>query len=250
MLQVRDHSTHCQLRSSRSPLRSRLRAGTFPRIVRINIALINVRGSGWRQQLHDRGARAGMNAETIPLWLALLIQLGLGLAVFRANPKNYSNQSFLIVSLFISAWLLSLQFAFNAAHANRPSSGFVTHRRQRNPHHQRIQPAQVSDRLSRQRMARNRQTFRASGAAEHRRHIALCYTHFFLKHAQLRGGQMQNSLIPQPVYGPLLPLYVAFFGGAVLFVIVLYVKSTICGAAACRRWNCSLSPPAEWRWCY
>src|SRR4051812_41441102 len=60
-----------------------------------------------------------MNAETIPFWVALVIQVGLGLAVFRANPRNYSNQSFLVVSLFISAWLLSLQFAFNAAQASQ-----------------------------------------------------------------------------------------------------------------------------------
>ena len=55
-----------------------------------------------------------MNAATIPLWVALLIQIGLGLAVYRANSRNHANQSFLIVSVFISAWLVSLQFAFNA----------------------------------------------------------------------------------------------------------------------------------------
>jgi hypothetical protein len=35
-----------------------------------------------------------MNAATIPLWLALAAQLGLGLAVFRANSRSYANQSF------------------------------------------------------------------------------------------------------------------------------------------------------------
>ena len=55
-----------------------------------------------------------MNPETIPFWLALILQLGLGLGVFRANSQNRGNQSFLIVCVSISAWLLSLHFAFTA----------------------------------------------------------------------------------------------------------------------------------------
>src|SRR3954465_8740866 len=55
-----------------------------------------------------------MNAATISLCAALLIQIGLGIAVFRANHRNHANQSFFIVSFFISAWLLSLHFAYNA----------------------------------------------------------------------------------------------------------------------------------------
>src|SRR3954471_6148230 len=55
-----------------------------------------------------------MNAANISLWLALLIQFGLGLAVYRANSRNHANQSFLLLSLFISAWLISVQFPFNS----------------------------------------------------------------------------------------------------------------------------------------
>ena len=58
-----------------------------------------------------------MSTESLPLWLALFTQLGLGLAVFRANYRNYANQSFLLVSLFILAWLLSLHLAYNALEA-------------------------------------------------------------------------------------------------------------------------------------
>src|SRR5256714_8379115 len=61
--------------------------------------------------------RSRMNAGNISLWLALLIQFGLGLAVYRANSRNHANQSFLILSFCISAWLLSLQFAFGATEA-------------------------------------------------------------------------------------------------------------------------------------
>jgi hypothetical protein len=60
-----------------------------------------------------------MNAANISLWLALLIQFGLGLAVYRANSRNHANQSFLILSFFISAWLLILQFAFTATDATK-----------------------------------------------------------------------------------------------------------------------------------
>src|SRR5947199_10853249 len=63
-----------------------------------------------------------MNAAAISLWTALLIQIGLGVAVFRANYKNHANQSFFVVSFFISAWLLSLHFAYNAVTA--PSAAF------------------------------------------------------------------------------------------------------------------------------
>src|ERR1044071_135055 len=55
-----------------------------------------------------------MNVATLPLWLALFLQLGLGLAVFRANPRSYVNQSFLLVSVILSAWLVSLHLAFGA----------------------------------------------------------------------------------------------------------------------------------------
>ena len=60
-----------------------------------------------------------MNVEAIPLWLALLTQIGLGLAVFRSNYRSYANQAFLLVSLIVCLWLLSLQFAFNAVQPER-----------------------------------------------------------------------------------------------------------------------------------
>ena len=56
-----------------------------------------------------------MNSATTPILAALIIQVGLGLAVFQANRKRYSNQSFLILSLIIACWLGSLYFAFLAS---------------------------------------------------------------------------------------------------------------------------------------
>lgn len=167
-----------------------------------------------------------MNAETIPFWMALVVQVGLGLAVFRANPRNYSNQSFLVVSLFISAWLLSLQFAFTAGQAsqaelwirNASASGILVI----NGFNLLRLAIVCRDKGWREIIRRASPLVLLSVPA-----IALCYTHAFLKYVQLREGQFQSSLVPQPVYGPLLPLYLAFLGGTALIVIILYVKNMV-----------------------
>src|SRR5262249_19426543 len=54
--------------------------------------------------------------------------------------------------------------------------------------------------------------------------ILLCYTHSFLRRAELRTGPTADQLIPAPVYGPLFPIYVAFLIGAVFIVIIFYVR--------------------------
>jgi PAS domain S-box-containing protein len=164
-----------------------------------------------------------MNAETLPLWLALLIQLGLGLAVFRANPRNYANQGFLVVSLIISAWQLSLQFAFNAVRTpdaefwiRNASAGGILIINGFN-----LLRLAIVCRETGWREIGNRSALLAILSLPA---IALCYTHPFLQYAQLRGGQTSHSLVPQPVYGPLLLLYVAFLFSAVAIVFILYLK--------------------------
>jgi nitrogen-specific signal transduction histidine kinase len=163
-----------------------------------------------------------MNAETIPLWLALIIQVGLGLAVFRANPRNYANQSFLIVSLFISAWLVSLQFAYNATDAagaefwirNAWASGILL--------------------VNGFNLLRLAILCRESGWREIGKRsarfaipclvtIASCYTPYFLRYAEVRRGESGHELIPLPVYGPLFPFVALFFTGSVIILIVFYV---------------------------
>jgi len=49
--------------------------------------------------------------------------------------------------------------------------------------------------------------------------IALCYTPLFLRHAELRSGQ-----IPKAIYGPLVPLYIVFFATAVITVLGFYLR--------------------------
>jgi nitrogen-specific signal transduction histidine kinase len=50
-----------------------------------------------------------MNSATAPTLVAIVIQLGLGFAVFYANPRRKSNQCFLVLSLAMGAWLAALR---------------------------------------------------------------------------------------------------------------------------------------------
>lgn len=49
-----------------------------------------------------------MSSAATPTLVAIVIQLGLGLAVFYANPRRKSNQCFLLLSLAMGAWLATL----------------------------------------------------------------------------------------------------------------------------------------------
>src|SRR3954471_17235584 len=157
-----------------------------------------------------------MNIDSIPLWLALFLQLGLGLAVFRANSRNYVNQSFLLVSLILSIWLVSLDFAFRATEAGQ--AAFL------------VRNALASGplivlgfnllRLSilcREKGWREIWRRSAGLALSSFAVIALCYTPLFLRHAEIRTGE-----IPKAGYGPLYPFYLGFFAIMVLAVIGLY----------------------------
>jgi len=159
-----------------------------------------------------------MNPQSLPLWLALFMQLGLGAAVFRANSKNYANQTFLFVSIILSAWLLSLHFAFKAAHQseaefwirNASACGLLL---------------VIGFNMMRLAIVCRERGWREIG----RRSaplvipsvivIGLCYTPLFLRAAELRAGQ-----IPVAIYGPLYPICLGFFAGAVILVIALYVR--------------------------
>src|SRR2546421_991513 len=55
-----------------------------------------------------------MNSSTIPILVALFIQLALGLVVFQANRQLKSNQSFLLLSIVAAGWLGTLYYAFTA----------------------------------------------------------------------------------------------------------------------------------------
>ena len=164
-----------------------------------------------------------MNVHSFSLWVALFVQVGLGLAVFRANYRSYSNQAFLIVSCFISGWLLSLQFAFNAADVGEAEFW--------------IRNASVSGILivNGFNLLRLAIVCRGVGWAEIGKRatlfagaslvmIAVCYTPLFLRYAQFRVGAASRALAPRAIYGPLFPVFVAFLATAALVVIALYIR--------------------------
>lgn len=159
-----------------------------------------------------------MNPATIPLWLALSAQLGLGIAVFRANSKSYANQSFLLVSLILSGWLISLHFAFSATQASEATLW--------------IRNSSASGPLivNGFNLLRLAILCRDSGWREIWRRSAIlvvpslavtafCYTPLFLRYAELRNGQ-----IPHAVYGPFFFFYLGFFAISIVAVITLYVR--------------------------
>lgn len=163
-----------------------------------------------------------MNAASIPLWLALSVQLGLGIAVFRANSRNSANQSFFIVSLFILAWLVSLDAASNSVQASAAEFW--------------IRSAWAAGVLvvNGFNLLRLGIVSRDGGWKEIGRRsaglaipslitIGLCYTSSFLRYAEIRGGAGRQN-IPLPVYGPLFPLFGAFLVGAVIVVIAFCVR--------------------------
>jgi nitrogen-specific signal transduction histidine kinase len=53
--------------------------------------------------------------------------------------------------------------------------------------------------------------------------IGLCYTHSFLRYAEIRRGDTGHELIPLPTYGPLFPLLAVFLAGSIVAVIVVFV---------------------------
>src|ERR1043166_2478523 len=58
-----------------------------------------------------------MNSATIPLVVAIVLQIALGSVVFLANPKRAANQCFLLLSLAIIGWLSMLYLAFTTTSA-------------------------------------------------------------------------------------------------------------------------------------
>ncbi len=166
-----------------------------------------------------------MNPETIPFWLALILQLGLGLGVFRANSQNRVNQSFFIVCVLISGWNLSLHFAFTAYD---PREAEIW-----------IRAASVSGilvvnsfNLLRLAILHRNNSWREIGgrsaglAIPSLFLIALCYTHLFLRFARIQVEAGQQGLAPEAVYGPIGPVYAGFMFSAVTLVIFLSVRDT------------------------
>jgi nitrogen-specific signal transduction histidine kinase len=163
-----------------------------------------------------------MNAANISVGLALLIQIGLGLAVYRSNSRNHANQSFLILSFFISAWLLSLQFAFAASDPAKAAFW--------------IRTSWVSGVL----MVNGFNLLRLGILCRDSRWkeiwkrcawlgvptlvvVSLCYTPWFLRSAKI-PRESGHEAIPVPLYGPFFPIFGLLLAGSVAALIIFYVR--------------------------
>ena len=161
-----------------------------------------------------------MNSVALPTLLALLVQLGLGAAVFQANPRRRSNQCFLLLSLTIGVWLASLYFAFSAS--STAVAEFTI--RQASAAGAALLAVFNLLRLSiRQRESRWIDLLRQSWPWLAAALLVglLCQTDLFLRGVVLASAP--NGL-PRPEYGVGALLYSAYFSVATITVLLLYAR--------------------------
>lgn len=159
-----------------------------------------------------------MSGVTIPNLAALALQLGLGIAVFIANPKRRANQCFLLLSLTIGVWLCSLLFGS----ITRIESHAVFWMRQASAagvlYLALLNLLRLCIRHSNRSWWALAKSSRAwlictIGA------VVLCQTNWFLQGAILPAT---SDLAPRPVYGEGVWPYSIYFIGAFIFLIVGY----------------------------
>lgn len=159
-----------------------------------------------------------MNSSTTPTLAVIIIQLGLGLVVFQANPRRKSNQCFLLLSLVIAAWLVSLYLAFSAKSAGLAEFS--------------IRQASAAGvlYLAVLNLLRLSIRQRQQGWSDLLRHsriwlvltigiVVLCQTKAFLK-----GAQMPHLIAgaPSPIYGEAIYIYSIYFLIAFVALIISY----------------------------
>src|SRR5712692_5776208 len=152
-----------------------------------------------------------MNSAAASSLVALIIQCGLGLAVFFANPKRKSNQCFLILSLAIVAWLGSLYCAF--ATTNQGVAEFAIREAS-------AAAALIIGSFNLLRLSIHEKQKSWGQILRRSRFwlvvtfliVVLCQTKFLLQGARITAGS------PSPIYGPAIYVYFVYF---VLGIIVL-----------------------------
>jgi len=162
-----------------------------------------------------------MSSAATPTFIVIAIQLGLGLAIFYANPKRRANQCFLILSLIICAWLGSLSLAFSTKSLALAEFSI----RQANATGVLYLAALNLLRLAISRpnegwgniLSRSRFWLLTTVTI-----VVLCQTRFFL-----RGANMPTSThsVPVPIYGPIaINIYGGYFILAFLTLIISYAR--------------------------
>jgi PAS domain S-box-containing protein len=160
-----------------------------------------------------------MKSATAPILAAIVVQLGLGLAVFLANPRRKSNQCFLLVSFLAIGWLGSLYGAFTtddaqtAAMCIRAASAVGAL----------ILGALNLLRLSiRWRQETWRGILRRSGGwlVLMLGIVVLSQTDFFLQSARMPQQTGATFAVPVPIYGPGVYVYAILFVAAIIALII------------------------------
>src|SRR6266850_3475710 len=157
-----------------------------------------------------------MNNATIPILVALVLQLALGLIVFLANWHRKPNQCFLLLSFVAAGWLACLYQIFSRTDPG--AAEFF------------IREASVAGALILLVLNLLRVSLRwdqESWSAILRRSriwlvatvaiICLCHTRFFLQGARIDFSGVSTA--PIPIYGPGIFLYATYFCGAMLLLI-------------------------------
>ena len=160
-----------------------------------------------------------MTSTTTPTLIAAVTQLGLGLAVFVANPHRKSNQCFLLLSLLLIAWLGSLYGAFTATEAGVAAFW--------------IREASVAGALVLMTLNLLRLSirWRREKWSEILRRswiwlvltlgiVVLCQTKFFLQAARLREHFQGALAMPEPIYGAGEYVYWLYFIAVIIALIV------------------------------
>jgi nitrogen-specific signal transduction histidine kinase len=161
-----------------------------------------------------------MNPAT-NLFVAITIQLALGLVVLLANSKRTSNQCFFLLCLTISGWLGTLWFAFGTDSA-RVAEAFI---RQAS-----VAGALIltSFNLLRLSIRERREAWR--GILKHSRAwlvvtgaiIIFCQTKLFLVGAQMPS--VVGAGAPVPIYGRAAPIYGIYLAGGFLLILASAIR--------------------------
>lgn len=164
-----------------------------------------------------------MNAATTPTLVAIAIQLGLGLAVFQANPRRKSNQCFFLLSLIIGTWLGSLYLVFTTTKAD-VAEFFI---REASATGALILVAFNLLRLSSQ---KRNQSWRAILRQSRLwliiafAVVGFCQTTLFLQGVQFSKPSGVTVPAPVPIYGNGSVVYVLYFVAAGVAVVIGYVR--------------------------
>src|SRR5438132_3207331 len=166
---------------------------------------------------------SAMTITTIPVLVALLIQVGLGLSIFLANSKRKTNQCFLLLSVAIACYLTALYVGSTTS--NTAVAEFC------------IREASAAAavifgsfnllRLSiRERHQDWKQLFNRSRvwAIATIAIVVLCQTKLFLQGARVPDHGGGGILLPSPIYGPAFNrIYLVYF---LLAIVVLFFTTT------------------------